>query len=73
MKVKKKCQVFKNAKEIRKEMSGKKKAFRAGNINSELKEKGHELSRAELKIPQLELWLEPAWLRLITNKNDKNI
>ena len=29
-------------------------------------EKGHEPSRAELKILQLELWLEPARLRLIT-------
>jgi hypothetical protein len=48
-------------------MSGKKKAFRAEKINSELKEKGHEPSRAELKIPQLELWLEPARLGLITN------
>ena len=46
-KVEIKCQVFKNAKEIRKEMSGKKKAFRAEKINSELKEKGHEPSRAE--------------------------
>ena len=43
-KVKIKCQVFKNAKEIRKEMSGKKKAFRAENINTELKKKGHEPS-----------------------------
>ena len=32
----------------------------------ELKEKGHEPSWAELKIPQLELWLEPARLGLIT-------
>ena len=30
--------------------------------------KGHESSRAELKILQLELWLEPARLGLITNK-----
>jgi len=29
-------------------------------------EKGHEPSRAELKILQLELWLKPAWLGLIT-------
>ena len=29
-------------------------------------EKGHELSRAELKIFQLKLWLEPARLGLIT-------
>ena len=45
-----------------KKMSGKKKAFRAEKNNSELKEKGHEPSRAELKISQLELWLEPARL-----------
>ena len=43
-----------------------KKAFRAEKNNSELKEKGHEPSRAELKISQLELWLEPARLGLIT-------
>ena len=30
-----------------KKMSGKKKAFRAEKNNSELKEKGHEPSRAE--------------------------
>ena len=30
-------------------------------------EKGHEPSWAELKIFQLELWLEPAWLGLITS------
>ena len=30
-------------------------------------EKGHEPSRVELKIFQLELWLEPARLGLITN------
>jgi hypothetical protein len=30
-------------------------------------EKGHEPSRAELKIFQLELWLEPARLGLITS------
>ena len=39
-----------------------KKALRAEKINSELKEKGHEPSRAELKIPRL----EPARLGLIT-------
>ena len=33
---------------------------------SELKEKGHEPSRAKLKISQLKLWLEPARLGLIT-------
>ena len=33
---------------------------------SELNKKGHEPSRAELKILQLELWLEPARLGLIT-------
>jgi len=32
----------------------------------ELKGKGHKPSRVELKIVQLELWLEPAWLGLIT-------
>jgi hypothetical protein len=31
-------------------------------------EKGHKLSRAKLKILQLELWLEPARLGLITTK-----
>ena len=31
-------------------------------------EKGHKLSWAELKILQLELWLEPARLGLITTK-----
>ena len=35
---------------------------------SSLREKGHEPSRAELKILQLELWLEPAQLGLITSK-----
>ena len=35
---------------------------------SELTGKGHELSRAKLKILQLELWLEPARLGLITTK-----
>ena len=30
-----------------------------------LNEKGHEPSRVELKIVQLEPWLEPAWLGLI--------
>ena len=34
---------------------------------SELDKKGHEPSRAELKILQLELWLEPARLGLITS------
>ena len=34
---------------------------------SELKGKGHEPSRAKLKILQLELWLEPARLGLITS------
>ena len=34
---------------------------------SELSEKGHEPSLAELKILQLEPWLEPARLGLITN------
>ena len=29
-------------------------------------EKGHEPSRGELKILQFDLWLEPAWLGLIT-------
>ena len=48
-----------------------KKAFRAEKINSELKEKGHEPSRAELKISQLELWLEPARLGLITTSRQK--
>ena len=33
----------------------------------ELKEKGHDPSRDELKILQLELWLKPVWLRLITS------
>ena len=33
---------------------------------NELREKGHEPSRAELKNLQLELWLEPARLGLIT-------
>ena len=28
--------------------------------------KGHKPSRVKLKILQLELWLKPAWLRLIT-------
>ena len=31
------------------------------------KEKGHKPSRAELKKVQLEPWLEPAWLGLITS------
>ena len=48
-------------------MSRKKIGSRAEKNNSELKEKGHEPSRAELKIPQLELWLEPARLGLITS------
>ena len=33
----------------------------------ELEGTGHKPSRAELKIVQLEPWLEPAWLRLITS------
>ena len=33
----------------------------------ELEGNGHKPSRAELKIVQLEPWLEPAWLGLITN------
>ena len=37
----------KNTKERRKKMSGKKKTSRAEKNNSELKEKGHEPSRAE--------------------------
>ena len=40
--------------------------FRVEKNKSELKQKGHEPSRAELKILQLELWLEPARLGLIT-------
>ena len=31
-------------------------------FNFKLNQKGNELSRARLKILQLELWLEPAWL-----------
>jgi hypothetical protein len=62
--VKIKCQVFKN----KKRNEWQKKAFQTEKINSELKEKGHEPSQAKLKIPQLELWLEPARLGLITNK-----
>jgi hypothetical protein len=34
----------------------------------ELRGKGHKPSRAELKILQLELWLSPAQLGLITSK-----
>ena len=41
--------------------------FRAGFFFVELKGKSHEPSRAELKIIQLELWLEPARLGLITS------
>ena len=44
----------------------KKKAFRAEKNTPELKKKTHKPSRAELKILQLELWLEPARLGLIT-------
>ena len=36
-------------------------------LSSSWSEKGHEPSRAELKILQLKLWLEPAWLGLITS------
>ena len=36
--------------------------------NPELEGKGHEPSRAELKIVQLEPWLEPARLGLITSR-----
>ena len=42
--------------------------FRAEKNESELKQKAHEPSRAELKKLQLELWLEPARLGLITSK-----
>ena len=42
--------------------------FRAEKNKSELNQKGHKPSRAELKILQLELWLEPARLGLITNR-----
>ena len=41
--------------------------FSSWNFFSELKEKGHEPSRAKLKILQLELWLKPARLGLITS------
>ena len=63
-----KSQVFQKCKGNKKKNEWQKKAFRAEKNNSELKEKGHEPSRVELKISQLELWLEPARFGLITNK-----
>ena len=39
---------------------------------SELEGKGHEPSRAELKMVQLEPWLEPARLGLITSAYASN-
>jgi hypothetical protein len=51
---------------IKKKFEKKFSSFLA-NFDSELNEKGHEPSRAELKILQLELWLEPARLGLITS------
>ena len=39
------------------------------NFQAEGKQPRANPSQAELKILQLELWLEPAWLGLITNTN----
>ena len=52
----------KNAKGIRKKSEWEKCHF----FIFQLKGKGHEPSRAKLKILQLELWLQPARLELIT-------
>ena len=53
-----------------KKLGGKKwqfSNFQAEKNKSELKQKGHKPSRAELKILQLKLWFKPARLGLITN------
>ena len=56
--------------EIKKNQSGKKYFdFRAAIFLIKLNEKGHKLSQAQLKILQLQLWLEPARLKLITSNN----
>ena len=58
---------YKNEKINKKNLKRIKISARFGRFSiSSWRQKGHEPSQAELKILQLELWLEPARLGLIT-------